>query len=136
MAFVLDASVALAWCFEDEATSYTRRVLRLLLREQAVVPPIWPFEVANALAGAIRARRMKPADAERFAALLDSFPLGLEPRSMDGVFQKVLPLAREQGLSCYDAAYLELARRLGLPLATLDRALRRAAGRVGVALVP
>lgn len=135
MAFVLDASVALAWCFEDEATSYTRRVLRLLLREQAVVPPIWPFEVANALTGAMRARRMKPADAARFVALLDSFPLGLEPRGMDGVFQKVLPLAREQGLSCYDAAYLELARRLGLPLATLDNALRRAAGRVGVALL-
>ena len=135
MAFVLDASIALAWCFEDEASSYTERVLKLLLREEAVIPPIWPFEVANALAGAMRASRMKPADAERFMALLGSFPLGLEPRGMDGVFREVLPLAREHGLSCYDATYLELALRLGLPLATLDRALRRAAGRVGVPLV-
>ena len=135
MAFVLDASVALAWCFEDESTSYTHRVLKRLWREEAFVPPIWPFEVANALASALRARRMKPADAERFLALLETFPLGVEPRGMTAVFKKVLPLAREQGLSCYDASYLELALRLGLPLATLDRALQRAARRAGAALV-
>lgn len=135
MAFVVDASVALAWCFEDESTSYTQHVLRRLLREEGVVPPIWPFEVGNALASALRARRMKPADADSFLALLESFPLGVEPRGLAGVFKRVLPLALEHGISCYDASYLELALHLRLPLATLDRALQRAASRAGAALL-
>jgi predicted nucleic acid-binding protein len=135
MAFVVDASVALAWCFEDESTAYSQRVLRKLLREEGVVPPIWPFEVGNALVSALRAGRMTPAEVERFLALLEGFPLGVEPRGPAAAFKKVLPLALEHGLSCYDASYLELALHLELPLATLDRALQRAARRAGAALL-
>jgi len=135
MAFVVDASVALAWCFEDESTPYTQRVLQRLLREEGVVPPIWPFEVGNALASALRARRMRPADVDKFLALLESFPLAVEPREPARVFKRVLPLALEHGISCYDASYLELALHLGLPLATLDKLLQRAASRAGAALL-
>lgn len=132
MAFVLDASIALAWCFEDEKTAATERVLKLFLREEAFVPPLWPLEVSNALLAATRARRIKAVEVERFLALVRGLPIEIEPLGMDGAFGQALPLAREHGLSVYDAAYLEIALRRGIGLATLDTALRRAARRVGV----
>jgi len=135
MRFVLDTSVAMAWCFEEEATPYTRRILDLLGRGEGVVASLWPFEVANVLAVAIRHRRLKAAQTAEFLTLVSVLPIHVEAVSAGHIFEKVFPLAREQGLSCYDAAYLELALRLGLPLATLDKALRRAAARVGAPLV-
>lgn len=130
--FVLDASVTMAWCFGDEATQYTRDVLTLLQRAEAVVPPLWPFEVSNVIAVALRNRRLNAVEAGRFLDLVAALPIEVDAQRTRHVFEKVLPLAREHGLSSYDAAYLELAVRRDVPIATLDARLKQAAARMGV----
>lgn len=135
MAFVLDASVAMAWCFADEATEYTESLLDSPRGTLATVPAIWPLEVANVLLVAERRGRLTQAQIVRFAQLLASLPITVDDAILAGALCPVLALAREQGLSAYDAAYLQLAMREGLALATQDARLRDAATRVGVALV-
>jgi predicted nucleic acid-binding protein len=127
--FVLDASVVLSWCFDDETSPYTDALLDLLAEGEAFVPSIWPLEIVNVLVNAERAGRLVHADALKFLRLIASLPITVIPESPARVFSEVLALAREEGLSSYDAAYLDLALREGLPLATQDRALRRAAKR-------
>ena len=131
-AFVIDASVALAWCFEDEANLFADQVLERLANTAGVAPLIWPLEVGNALIGAERRGRLSQAERERFMGLLRQLPIRIEPASLDQMFAEIIALARNQNLSTYDAAYLELAMRSGLPLVTLDEALQRAAIRCGV----
>ena len=127
---VLDASVALGWCFEDEDDAAVG-LLDTAEHLRFHVPSIWPYEVTNGLAVAVRRRRIKAADSSRFLALLEALDLAIEPVSM-GSPRTLLDLARTLSLSTYDAAYLDLAQRLGLPLATLDEALARAAAQAGV----
>lgn len=127
---VLDASVAVAWSMEDEADPYPEFVLDAL--EEGIVPGIWPLEVANALLVAERRGRLTRADVEQFLSFLQALPITVETDVVGRAFGEVLALAREQGLSVYDAAYLNLAMRHGLPLATQDQALRKAADRCGV----
>jgi predicted nucleic acid-binding protein len=122
----------MAWCFEDEMAAYPRAVLETLSGTRAVAPSIWPLEVANAVVVAERRGRVVEADVIRFIALIEGLPVGLEEQVAARVLHRVMALAREQGLSSYDAAYLDLAMRRGLPIATLDVPLRQAAGRVGV----
>jgi len=135
MPFVIDASVTLAWYFEDEEHSYAHRVLGLLDGEGAVVPGIWCLEVANGLAVAERRGRLSTADVSRVVSLLLGLPITVEDTTASRALGRVLELAREQGLSAYDATYLELAMQQGLSLATQDAALREAAARAGVPLV-
>jgi predicted nucleic acid-binding protein len=131
--FVLDASVTVAWCFADETTAYTETVLEMLAAGgDALAPAIWPLEVANVLVMAERRKRITLAKTTNFLQLLAGFAVSLDAASAAQTFDKVLSLAREQGLSTYDAAYLELAIREGLPLATLDTDLKKAARAVGV----
>ena len=130
--FVLDASVALAWGLEDESNPYTDAVLDALENGEALVPSIWPLEVANALWVAERRGRISEAMIAGFLEYMRALPIAVEQVNPDQVFGGILLLAREQGLSVYDAAYLDLAIRLGLPLATQDKALLTAAYRVGV----
>jgi predicted nucleic acid-binding protein len=130
--FVLDASVALAWGFEDESSDYTDAVLSALESWEAIVPCIWPLEVGNALLVAERRGRMTQAAVTLFIEYLRSLPITVERTALGRMFGEALALAREQELSLYDASYLDLALRLGLPLATWDRALRKAASRCGV----
>jgi predicted nucleic acid-binding protein len=130
--FVLDASVTLAWAFKEEMNVYTRTVLRSLGSGKALVPGIWPLEVGNALLVAERRNRLSFAEATRFLSFLRELPISVEQADPERIFGEVLLLAREQRLSVYDAAYLDLALRQGLPLATQDRALRAAASRCGV----
>jgi predicted nucleic acid-binding protein len=132
---VLDALVALAWCFEDEATPVTRQVLQQLAVEAASVPAIWPIEVANVLALAERRRRISPAESAEFIATVERLAIEVDEATASRAFTRVLDLAREERLTAYDAAYLELAMRLGVPLATKDGALREAARRLGVTVV-
>jgi predicted nucleic acid-binding protein len=132
MAFVLDTSVTMAWCFEDEATGATDAVLSRLANERAVVPPLWRLEVANVLIVAERRGRMTEAQSGRFVSLLSQLPIDLD--SQDVPVSNVADAARRHGLSSYDAAYLLLAQRRGLSLATLDEALSAAASAAGVAL--
>jgi predicted nucleic acid-binding protein len=132
---VLDASVAVAWCFEDETTAYADRILNLLAEgEEATVPPLWPYEVANALIVAERRARITLAKVVQFLVRLNGFAISIDPSKADRVFERVLSLARAGHISVYDAAYLELALREGIPLATLDVALRSVAQRAGVSI--
>jgi predicted nucleic acid-binding protein len=134
-AFVLDASVALGFCFEDEGSDLAEAVLRRLAEQQARVPPIWEMEVANVLVQAERRGRLSPADTVRLLDLLADLPIEVQHEPEGRVLREIRALAREHDLSAYDACYLDLAMREGLPLATADAALARAAGRVGVRLL-
>ena len=135
MPFVLDASVALAWSFRDERNAYAHRVLRRLEDDPALVPAVWMLEVANGLLVAERRGRFTAADVAQVYGVLADLPIEWSDLTLDQALGPVLDLARARGLSAYDAAYLELAMREGLPLATQDEALRAAAQRVGVPLV-
>src|SRR6516225_8641239 len=133
---VLDASVALAWCLEAETTAYTEGVLDLLTGgREALVPSLWPYEVANVLALAERKRRATWATIRSFLDRMYSLPIRVDESGMTAAFEQALSIARQRRLSAYDAAYLELAIRERLPLATLDGDLRRAAHAIGVALI-
>lgn len=131
--FVLDASVTLCWCFENQATKYTEAIFEMLAGgEEAAVPFVWPLEVANVLVTAERKKDLKPAQVTNFIEELSAWPIQVDAFGVDRAFQQILSIARQHHLSTYDAAYLELAIREGLPLATLDNGLRRAARAVGV----
>jgi predicted nucleic acid-binding protein len=132
---VLDCSIAAAWFFEDEQSDLAEHVLGSLAAQEAVVPGIWPLELANVLVIAERGARVTTAKSERFLAGLADLPIVVDHQGADLVLTSVLALARLYGLTAYDAAYLELALRLGLPLASLDGTLRGAATKAGVALV-
>ena len=132
--FVLDTSVAMAWCFEDETNPYADAVLDSLIDNAALAPSIWPLEVGNVLLVAERRDRISQPDSMRFLELLSSLPIKIESFSEQRMFEAVLNLARNLGLSSYDASYLDLAMQTGLKLATLDQSLRKAADRCGVAI--
>lgn len=132
---VIDASVALAWCFEDETTAATSEVLRRLADEAAAVPTTWRVEVANVLAMAERRRRITPAESAQFIAKLEGLAIIVDEETSPRAFTRILDLAREERLTAYDAAYLELAMRLGVPLASKDRDLCEAAERVGAGVI-
>jgi predicted nucleic acid-binding protein len=132
MNFVLDASVALAWAFEDERNRAALEVLERLRSDEAVVASLWPLEVTNGLLAAERRGRITAADARRFVQLVRSLPIVVDPVARVRVFEATTALARKHGLTSYDAAYLELAARLGVPLLTLDGDLRAAAEAEGV----
>ena len=101
---------------------------------QAHVPSLWPLEVANALLVGERRNRITPADTARFLAILDAFPITVDDETVAHAWADTLHLARAHNLSSYDASYLELAIRLGLPLAAQDGKLKAAAEAVGVPL--
>lgn len=130
--FVLDNSVVIAWCFENEAGPYADAVLESLREAKAVVPAIWPLEVGNVLLVAERTRRLTKAETARFLELLSGLPLSVEQESPGRMLTDILGLAREFRLSTYDASYLDLAMRSGLPIATQDKAIIRAARKCGV----
>jgi predicted nucleic acid-binding protein len=135
MAFVIDASVALAWCFEDEATALADRALSRLSEEEGVAPSIWPLEVANGLRSAERRGRIDEREIPAAVRLMAALPVEVVPTGLEHALGDVLSIARAAGLSTYDAAYLDLALRRGLPLATADEFLARAAEATGVELV-
>ena len=135
MTFIVDASIAIAWCFDDETSAVADIALDRLASEGAVAPAHWPLEVANALRTAERRRRLASSDLARLRALLAALPVELAPVELTTAIHGVLEVAREQGLTAYDAAYLDLAAARGLPLATVDERLRQACDRSGVALV-
>jgi predicted nucleic acid-binding protein len=134
--FVIDASVALAWCFDDEATEATRALLDRFEDERAEVPSLWHLELANALAMGERNKRITPARASEFIALIEDLPIVIDERTPNIALSSVLELSRRERLSAYDASYLELAMRRGVPLATKDNDLARAANHMGVTLLP
>jgi predicted nucleic acid-binding protein len=133
--FVLDCSVALAWCFPDEKTDQSRALLRSLKEGSAVVPSLWFLEVSNAILVGERRGRLSRAMGAQALRLLGRLPIELDDRPGFPLAHDLLALAREHRLSSYDAAYLEVALRLSLPLASLDRHLQAAAKKAGVRLL-
>jgi predicted nucleic acid-binding protein len=130
--FVVDNSVVMAWCFQDEGNSYAEAVLESLETGEAFVPAIWPLEVGNVLLVAERKNRLSQASVVRFLALLGGLPITVEQESPERMLKEIVSLAREHGLSTYDASYLDLAMRIDLPISTLDASLVKAAKRCKV----
>ena len=133
MAFVLDSSVALSWCFEDEVTEATLRIRERLSTERAVVPSLWLLEVAHVLLLGARRGRLTAEAAAEFADLLVGLPIDVVEPERD--IADLMQLAAEHRLTAYDAAYLQVAAARRLPLATLDATLAEAARSAGVALL-
>jgi len=131
---VIDCSLAMAWYFKDEATPYTNSVRASLATERAVVPVLWPLEVANVLLMAERRKRSNQTRATKWLRYLSALPIAIDQDTPFRSFDQILNLARNHKLTSYDASYLELSVRRGLPLATLDRDLKNAARAVGVTL--
>jgi len=136
VSFVLDNSVALAWCFEDEQTPVVMAILDRLTEAGAVAPQLWPIEAINGLLTAERRNRITGPERQRLAEFLHALPISMDDETTSQVWTATAQLAGQHRLSCYDAIYLELAQRLGLPLATRDQALIAAAGAIGVPLLP
>jgi predicted nucleic acid-binding protein len=134
MPLVIDASVALSWCFADEHSDYADRVLHRLAEDEAVAPAIWALELANGMLVAMRRGRLTAAEVSQVCQLILDLPITLEDLTLERGLGGVLQLADAQALTAYDAAYLDLAMREALPLAALDDDLRAAATRVGVQL--
>ncbi|MEH1863716.1 MAG: type II toxin-antitoxin system VapC family toxin [Nostoc sp.] len=135
MQFVLDCSVAISWCLVDENNGYANDILAMMPDSEAFVPGIWSLEIANTLVVAERRNRMTKKQSEQAIALLQSLLIQVDLFTDAKALDATLNLARQEGLAAYDAAYLELALRLQLPLATLDIRLAEAATRCGVGLV-
>lgn len=135
--FVLDCSVVLAWYFADESDPYADAVVAALTKSTPVVPTLFHLEIANILVVGERRKRSTEAQATAFLARLAALPIAVDGQTMGRAWLETITLARARGLSTYDAAFLELAMREAIPLATLDDKLKAAAKAVGVqAFVP
>ena len=133
--FVVDNSVVMSWCFNDEANKYGDAVLGRLAESTAIVPPIWPLEIVNVLLVAERRNRLKQVDSVRFITLLSQLPIVVEHEGPERKMKDLLSLGRANNLSSYDAAYLDLAMRNDCPIATLDKKLIEAAKNVDVTIL-
>ena len=127
MSLVIDSSMTLAWYFEDEKTELSLAVLRRVADAGAIVPALWRLEVLNGLQVAVRRGRIDSAYRDASLADLQSLVIAIDPATNRQAWSATLRLCERFGLTPYDAAYLELAQRRQLPLATLDAALIRAA---------
>ena len=134
MSIVLDASMTLAWLFEDEQTDQVLATINHVYMGGASVPPLWRYEVANGLQMAIRRQRITPDYRTRCLDKIDELPITIDPDGVSEIWSTTTKLADLYRLTVYDAAYLELAQRRRLPLATLDAALSKAARESGVDL--
>ena len=135
MSWIADCSIAMAWCFEDEVTPRTESLLERTRTEALILPGHWPLEVTNVLRTAARKGRLTEAQALRRAELLMSLPIQYDSLTHIVAFTSTYRLAARYKLTVYDAAYLELAIRLGTSLATNDHDLARAADHCGVDLL-
>ena len=132
MAIVVDASSAIAWIMPDERHASHAPLLRRIGDEGAIVPGLWPIEVANVLLFAERRRRISAADRVEALRFLNELPIEIDSETAAQAWGATLGLAERFRLTLYDAAYLELAQRRGLPLASLDRDLRKAGRALGL----
>jgi predicted nucleic acid-binding protein len=134
-AFVLDNSVAMRWLLASNKASdqrYAESVLKSLANAEAIVPNLWHLEAANVLLGATNRKDIEVSEVERFTVQLENLPISVDTLTANQIFGHTISLAKAYRLSSYDAAYLELALREGLPLSTLDKDLLKAAKRSDV----
>jgi predicted nucleic acid-binding protein len=136
LSFVVDNSIALAWCFEDEQTEAIMKLLDRVTETGAVAPQLWPIEALNGLLTAERRGRISTTMRQRLASFLQDLPIGIDDETAGRTWTATAQLAEQHLLTAYNATYLELALRLGLPLATSDQSLVIAAQNVGVELLP
>lgn len=132
--FVVDNSVVMSWCFKDEDNPYADLVLGRFEEATVYVPSVWPLEVVNVLLAAERKKLISETDSIRFLRLLSQLPILVQHESPERAMKDILNLARAHDLSSYDASYLDLAMKKGLPLATLDKKMRKAAKSMNVEL--
>lgn len=135
MNFILDASITLAWCFEDEKTPCTTTLLESLVDTSAYVPAIWSLEVGNILVGAIKRKRISYAAVIQFLEQLNNLNIHIDNETAAKGFHDIFRLAYSEGLTTYDASYLELAMRKGLALASKHIQLCNVAFRLGVPII-
>lgn len=136
MSFILDSSVALAWLLPDEGNDAVDALADRLAQASAHAPPIWPLEVRNAMLVAARRERITHADVDRLLEALTALPVEIDHDGGDEALSRIVALARRFGLTTYDAAYVELAERRGLPLATLDARLAKACKVLKIPVLP
>lgn len=133
MPIVVDASVSMSWILDDEDSTYAADVLMRVVEDGGLVPRHWILEITNAIVTAIRRGRLETTSMSKIGQLLKELPIDVaQSPTLEYALGPLTTLAHEQKLSAYDAAYLDLALREGLALATLDDRLRAAAGNVGV----
>jgi predicted nucleic acid-binding protein len=132
--FVVDGSVTLAWLFHDEQDPYADAIIAKLPYLEMLVPRLWHLEVANVLLVGERRKRCTQADTTTWLSFLSGLPVVVDGATEARAWSDIINLARQHDLSEYDAAYLELALREAVPLATLDAKLEAAARAVGVAI--
>lgn len=135
--FVLDNSVAMRWLLSTQKKadqSYANEVLQGMVDCEALVPHLWHLEATNVLLSAEKRGELSIGEVERFVSQLEKLPIQVDPQTAKQAFNRILSLARSYKLSSYDASYLELAIREGLPLATLDKDLKKAAKKAEVTL--
>jgi predicted nucleic acid-binding protein len=135
VSFIVDNSVALAWCFEDEQTPPIMGLLDRVAETGAFAPSLWPLEALNGLLTAERRKRIDSRQRHRLTSMLRALPITLDNETADQAWTTTVRLAERHRLSVYDAAYLELAQRRRLPLASLDADLIKAARALGMALL-
>ena len=135
MSVVIDASLTVAWYFDDETTPPTEAVLERVSETGAVVPALWRLEVANAFQSAIRRKRITADYRDRSLIELMHMPIVIDAETNVYAWTTTLRLAERFALTSYDSAYLELAQRRNLPLATLDAELRNAAAVLDIAVL-
>lgn len=135
MTLVLDASMTIAWLFDDERTDAAHEIMMRVVANGALVPSLWRLEVANMLRNAVRRGRCDDDFAERSLTRLGQFKLRIDDETDQHAWGATRELSQEQGLTVYDAAYLELALRKALPLASCDRELIEAAERRSVEIL-
>ncbi|PHS38239.1 MAG: VapC toxin family PIN domain ribonuclease [Robiginitomaculum sp.] len=134
--FVLDCSVAIAWCIEDEATPQTDALLERIRDFGAYVPQLWGYEFTNVMLQANKRERLTDTQLFTIFELFENLPITIIADTEFLSFKTILALSQAENLTSYDAAYLDLAMTKNLPLATLDKALRRACKNVGVDVLP
>jgi len=133
---VIDASAILPWCFDDEAIAYTEGLLnRCAAGEEVMVASVWPLEITNGLLSVQRRGRVTAERVEQFLVQILRLRIYVEPFTTQQAVRDVRQLAQTHQLTAYDAAYLELALRYNLPLATLDIELKQASFAIGVRLI-
>jgi predicted nucleic acid-binding protein len=134
--FIVDNSVVMSWCFNDEANPFADSLLSLLEDTTAYVPSLWPLEVVNVLLAAERRKLISETDSIRFLSLLSQLPIIVQHENPEKVMKDILYLARAHNLLSYDASYLDLAVKKGSLLATLNKKMRMAAKSVKITTYP
>jgi len=135
MTTVIDASIALSWCFDDEASDETDAVAQDVIANGGLVPSLFHLELANVLLQAERRGRISASEIAQRRDLLAQMSLETDPQTAGRAWNEILSLARTHKLTSYDAAYLELASRKGAALATKDKALATAARHLGLTVL-